>query len=85
MEVSSSRDSVFALVPTPAKDGDEAAKITGAASGQKESSGKMNAKMKSTVDNSSVVLDTDWIAEHSRQVKYRILVFMQLMCREESS
>jgi hypothetical protein len=70
LEVSSSRDSVFALVPTPAKDGEEAAKVAGAASGQKEGSGKKNAKAKSTVDNSSLVLDTDWIAEHSRQVRY---------------
>lgn len=74
LEVSSSRDSVFALVPTPAKDGEEAAKITG---GQKESSAsgkKSNAKAKSTGDNnSSLVIDTDWIAEHSRQVS-RMLV-----------
>lgn len=73
LEVSSSRDSVFALVPTPAKDGEEAAKITG---GQKEStSGKKgNAKAKSTGDNNSaLVIDTDWIAEHSHQVS-RMLV-----------
>lgn len=81
VEVSSSRDSVFALVPTPGKDGDEAAKITGAASGQKESSGKKGAKAKSTVDNSSVVLDMDWIAEHSRQVRYSISAFVQVVCR----
>lgn len=74
LEVSSSRDSVFALVPTPAKDGEEAAKIAGAATGQKESSGKKNAKAKSAVDNTSVVVDTDWIAEHSRQVRRWIWV-----------
>ncbi|KAG0580194.1 hypothetical protein KC19_4G155200 [Ceratodon purpureus] len=73
LEVSSSRDSVFALVPTPAKDGEEAAKVTGASGGQKEGTGKKGAKAKSTVDNSSVVLDTEWIAEHSRQVS-RMLV-----------
>lgn len=73
-EVSPSRDSVFALVPTPRRDGGgEAAKITGATSGQKESSGKKNAKPKPTVDNSSVDIDTDWVAEHSRQVS-RMLV-----------
>lgn len=67
--MSPSRDSVFALVPTPRRDGGgEAAKITGATSGQKESSGKKNAKPKPTVDNSSVDIDTDWVAEHSRQV-----------------
>ena len=60
---------MFALIPTPAKDGEEAAKITGAPSGPKDGGGKKGAKGKpSNVDSSSLLIDTDWVAEHARQV-----------------
>ena len=70
LSVANSRDSVFSLIPTPAKDGEEAAKTTGAPSGQKDGSGKKGAKGKlSNVDSSSLLVDTDWVAEHARQVR----------------
>jgi len=74
LSVANSRDSVFSLIPTPAKDGEEAAKITGAPSGPKDGGGKKGAKGKpSNVDSSSLLIDTDWVAEHARQVS-RMLV-----------
>lgn len=71
MGVALSRDSIFALIPAPAKDGEEAATIAGATSdqkSQKEGGGKKVGKAKSAIDSSTVVIDTDWVAEHARQV-----------------
>lgn len=60
---------MFSLIPAPPKDGEEAAKVTGAPAGPKDGSGKKGAKGKpNNVDSSSLLVDADWVAEHARQV-----------------
>jgi hypothetical protein len=76
--VSSVRDLVFALIPTPATDGEEAAKMTpplpSDPKGSKEGGGSSRKgggkKGKTAVDSSSsLTVDSEWVAEHARQVQ----------------
>ncbi len=76
--VSSVRDLVFALIPTPAINGEEAVKMTpplpSDTKGSKEgggSSGKGGGKKgKIAADSSSsLTVDSEWVAEHARQVQ----------------
>jgi len=76
--VSSVRDLVFALIPTPASNGEEAAKMTpplpSDPKGSKEGGGSSRKgggkKGKTAADSSSsLTVDSEWVAEHARQVQ----------------
>ncbi|KAG6540854.1 hypothetical protein Mapa_017784 [Marchantia paleacea] len=70
----SSRDLVFALVPTPPKDGEEAASLgPGDPKGQKDAGSKKGNKGKPASAGVPMQISTDWVAEHARQVSRMLL------------
>jgi hypothetical protein len=86
--VSSVRDLVFALIPTPAINGEEAVKMTpplpSDTKGSKEgggSSGKGGGKKgKIAADSSSsLTVDSEWVAEHARQVSRMLVGGMEVV------
>ncbi|CAM6056163.1 unnamed protein product [Sphagnum tenellum] len=85
--VSSVRDLVFALIPTPATDGEEPAKMTPLPSdpkGSKEGGGSSrkggSKKGKTAADSSSsLTVDSEWVAEHARQVSRMLVGGMEVV------
>lgn len=60
---------MFALVPTPQKDGEEAASLgPGDPKGPKDAGSKKGNKGKPAPDGVPIHISTDWVAEHARQV-----------------
>ncbi|KAL2621761.1 hypothetical protein R1flu_001966 [Riccia fluitans] len=70
----SSRDLVFALVPTPPKDGEEAATLGPSdPQGSRDTGARKGNKGKPASDGVPVQIATDWVAEHARQVSRMLL------------
>lgn len=62
----SSRDAVFALIPTPQNDGQDVVLLEGESRVSKEAEKRKGAKGKAASQN--LQIDMDWVAEHARQV-----------------
>ncbi|KAL3692280.1 hypothetical protein R1sor_005931 [Riccia sorocarpa] len=70
----SSRDLVFSLVPTPPKDGEDAALLASFdPQGSRDTGARKGNKGKPASDGVPVEIGTDWVAEHARQVSRMLL------------
>lgn len=79
LSANSNRGFVYYLIPTPATDGGgPACSLKREASGNFGKDGKKGSKGAKPVSEApaSLVIDTDWVAEHARQVKMKLWLWM---------